>query len=49
MQAYNREEAHAEAKVLQGKNRWGSVLVRCEPSKVAGFYSVQGWLAGRFQ
>jgi splicing suppressor protein 51 len=61
IQAYNREEAEAEAEVLKSvgaklnpalgplRNRWGSILTRCEPSKVTGFYSVNGWLAGGFR
>jgi splicing suppressor protein 51 len=60
-QAYNREEAEEEAKILQSagaklhpalgpcKNKWGSILARCEPNKVVGFYSVNGWLVGAFR
>ena len=58
-QAYNHEEAEAEAAVLKSsgaklklspmKNKWGSMMARCEPSKVTGFYSVNGWVAGGFR
>ncbi|KAF5378487.1 hypothetical protein D9615_007134 [Tricholomella constricta] len=59
--AYNREEAEAEAKMLEAagaklvpklgpaKNPWGSILAKKEPSKVTGFYAVNGWLAGGFR
>ncbi|KAJ7190580.1 hypothetical protein GGX14DRAFT_507204 [Mycena pura] len=59
--AYNREEAEAEAGLLRtagarlhpalgpGKNPWGSSKLIPEPSKVYGFYAVNGWLAGGFK
>lgn len=31
------------------KNKWGSMIAKCEPSKVTGFYAVNGWLAGGFR
>ncbi|GLB44346.1 putative zinc finger mynd domain-containing protein 17 [Lyophyllum shimeji] len=59
--AYNREEAEAEAKLLKAagaqliprlgptRNAWGSISFKKEPSRVTGFYSVNGWLAGGFR
>ncbi|KAG6844793.1 hypothetical protein H0H87_003722 [Tephrocybe sp. NHM501043] len=59
--AYNREEAEAEAMLLQSagaklvpglgptKNVWGSISSKKEPNRVTGFYSVNGWLAGAFK
>ncbi|KAG6889200.1 hypothetical protein C0995_002660 [Termitomyces sp. Mi166 len=58
--AYNRDEAEAEAKILQAaganlvhalgpvQNPWRSISFKKEPGKVTGFYSVNGWLAGGF-
>lgn len=60
-QAYNREEAEAEAELLREagaqlepalgpmKNVWGSLLAKKEPEKVTGFYAVNGWLSGGFR
>ena len=60
-QAYNREEAIAEAKLLEAagavmhpelgpiKNPWGSLMPKMEPNKVTGFYAVNAWLAGGFK
>lgn len=57
--SFNKEEAGAEAKILSGfgvnefmlreiKNPWGSILLRTEPNKVAGFYACSAWVAGAF-
>ena len=59
-QAYNQEEAQVEANLMRAagmtlhpelgpvRNPWGSTLLKSEPNKVTGFYSVNGWLAGGF-
>jgi hypothetical protein len=58
--AYNKDEAIDDARVLaengarliegvQGRNKWGSLLLRIEPGRVWGVYSVNGWIAGAFR
>ncbi|KAJ7137091.1 hypothetical protein C8R44DRAFT_729007 [Mycena epipterygia] len=56
--SYNREEAELEAALLRAagatlhsalgptKNPWGSIHATPEPTKVYGFYAMNGWLAG---
>ncbi|KAF5360216.1 hypothetical protein D9757_010531 [Collybiopsis confluens] len=58
--SFNREEAEAEATILREagadllpllgprKNPWGSQLLRPEPTKVTGYYAVNGWLCAGF-
>lgn len=31
------------------RNSWASKISRTEPSKVTGFYNVNGWLSGGFR
>ncbi|KAG6852908.1 hypothetical protein C0991_008251 [Blastosporella zonata] len=59
--AYNRDEAEAEATLLQSagaklvpelgplKNVWGSISCKKEPNRVTSFYAINSWLAGAFR
>ncbi|KAJ7112656.1 hypothetical protein C8R44DRAFT_632024 [Mycena epipterygia] len=59
--SYDRQEAQEEARLLREagaqlhpalgpcKNLWGSLQLHPQPSKVRGFYSANGWIAGGFR
>ncbi|TFK27227.1 hypothetical protein FA15DRAFT_217835 [Coprinopsis marcescibilis] len=59
--SYNSEEAEREAEILKEAgaqladglgpcpNPFGSMVLKTEPGRIDGFYSVNGWLAGGFK